>query len=333
MNLYPKNKEIEPSGHFLTTYDIPSEDKCGNQGNMDWIADSGASYHVTGNRNLVSNIKKLKEYELVMIGNWEKMKVEEVGDVVTTYLDNHNNIVDVTLQEVGIVPEFPVNLFSITKAIYNGMELGNEGRIITLTSNSLTLKFDQIMTTARGFLSTIRLIPKNEKLFVCEEEKVMEVNDLHVNLGHVHEASLRITAKEMGISVTGKLKQCIHCGLEKAQKKKMNKEDEHPSKVPGARLQLDISGIETPSLGGSKFWILIVDQYSRYKKSVFVKYKSQLSEEVMNVVRKYRCEGEITKHIRCDNAGGNKDIEKILEKNNIPGISVEFTAPRTPQQN
>ena len=39
------------------------------------------------------------------------------------------------------------------------------------------------------------------------------------------------------------------------------------------------------------------------------------------------------KYIRCDGSGENKGISKALIQANIKGVRMEFTSPRTPQQN
>jgi hypothetical protein len=45
---------------------------------------------------------------------------------------------------------------------------------------------------------------------------------------------------------------------------------------PGELMYLDICCIKTASLGGSKFWLLIVDDYTSMKWSRFLKKKDDL---------------------------------------------------------
>ena len=42
---------------------------------------------------------------------------------------------------------------------------------------------------------------------------------------------------------------------------------------------------------------------------------------------------KIVKFVRCDNAGENTSIEKLIVIERIEGVTMEYTAPKTPQQN
>jgi hypothetical protein len=55
------------------------------------------------------------------------------------------------------------------------------------------------------------------------------------------------------------------------------------SQVPGERLYMDISSVRDLSLGGSNFWVLIVDKCTDHCWSIFLKAKSELKSKMMTL--------------------------------------------------
>lgn len=70
-----------------------------------WIIDSGASNHITFNRDSPTNIRTMSYPILISLSNGYKVKVTEFGDVPITS--------SIILHEVLYVPSFKYNLFSI----------------------------------------------------------------------------------------------------------------------------------------------------------------------------------------------------------------------------
>jgi hypothetical protein len=69
---------------------------------------------------------------------------------------------------------------------------------------------------------------------------------------------------------------------------------------------LDISSIKGVSYGESKFCVLIVDDYTNYCWSIFLKNKSKLKEEMFALLTDLKIAGIDIKHIRRDDSGENK---------------------------
>ena len=63
------------------------------------------------------------------------------------------------------LPGLSLNLFSVTTAIDNGFKLENDARVIILTHKKLTLNFNQIQETAKGYHAGIYLYPCKENVF------------------------------------------------------------------------------------------------------------------------------------------------------------------------
>ena len=104
------------------------------------------------------------------------------------------------------------------------------------------------------------------------------------------------------MKLKGDLKVCTDCAIAKARQKNVNKDRKDGSQVPGERAYLDISSIRDESYGGSRFWCLLVDDYTDYCWSIFLKNKSDLKCKVMTLLTDLKIAGIKIKHIRCDDS-------------------------------
>jgi transposase InsO family protein len=99
-------------------------------------------------------------------------------------------------------------------------------------------------------------------------------------------------------------------------------------------LHMDLFGpIAYISIGGSKYCLVIMDDYSRFTWVFFLQEKSQTQETLKGFLRRAQNEfGLRIKKIRNDNGTEfkNSQIEGFLDEE---GIKHEFSSPYTPQQN
>ena len=72
------------------------------------------------------------------------------------------------------------------------------------------------------------------------------------------------TAKSIGIHLTGMFRQCEDCALGKATKGCISKKAVDCSKILGEKLFFDISSPLTPTFGGKKHWLLVIEDSSKY---------------------------------------------------------------------
>jgi transposase InsO family protein len=99
-------------------------------------------------------------------------------------------------------------------------------------------------------------------------------------------------------------------------------------------LHMDLFGpIAYISIGGSKYYLVIVDDHSRFTWVFFLQEKSQTQDTLKGFLRRAQNEfGLRIKKIRSDNGTEfkNSQIECFLEDE---GINHEFSSPYTPEQN
>jgi hypothetical protein len=125
---------------------------------------------------------------------------------------------------------------------------------------------------------------------------------------------------------------CEECAIAKAKQKNTNKVAKGGSQNSGERIYIDISSIKGENFGGSKFWALIVDDYTDFCWSYFLRKKSDLKEKLVNFIQELKTKKIDVKFVRCDNAGENKALEDHCNHVSI-NVSFEYSGPRTPERN
>jgi hypothetical protein len=99
-------------------------------------------------------------------------------------------------------------------------------------------------------------------------------------------------------------------------------------------IHMDLFGpVAYISIGGNKYGLVIVDDYSRFTWVFFMFDKSEVQGKVKTFIRRAQREfGLPIKKVRSDNGSEfrNTYVEEFL---NEEGIKHEFSAPYTPQQN
>ena len=178
------------------------------------------------------------------------------------------------------------NLFSITKATSDKKtKVICEDDLITVKSANKELHFNKVLTHGNGkILSTEFLQNSNQE--TTNLAKAMDYNDLHEILGHANKQTIMDTAKQMNVrvnNITDTLK-CTECAMAKLRIRNFG-HTKNETKVLGEKISIDISGVKTVSYGGSKFWLLIIDDYTDYIWSYFLSSKNELTEKVLEFIK------------------------------------------------
>ena len=229
-----------------------------------WIGDTGASTHMT---NTIEGLYNLREEDtVVQIGNGKKLKSTTVGTLKTIAQQLDGTTIDVKLSNVVYVPELSFNLFSITKAMENGFQVSSKGNIMSLTKGVKTIKFDKIQKTKNGFCPGIimkTVVPQE----IVNTVQMITYSEIHQKLGHPGEETTKATANKIGLKFSKKNEECESCPIGKARQKNLNKIAGRKSETPGQVFASDISLVATEAIGGRRYWLLVVDQYTLMKWS------------------------------------------------------------------
>ena len=175
----------------------------------------------------------------------------------------------------------------------------------------------------------IKIIPWAEKLNNYD----LDLNIAHSYLGHCSEATTKATARKLGWNISNDFETCESCAEAKAKTRKMRKITSSPATKKGETLGLDSSYVKHTSKGGKKYWLRLVDFYTKFTWNFFLREKSETADTVTSFLADIEAKHKMKfDKIRCDNAGENTALKKLCFQKNM-GIEFEFTPPNTQQYN
>ncbi|KAK1695465.1 hypothetical protein QYE76_012162 [Lolium multiflorum] len=302
-----------------------------SSGGPKWVFDSGCTNHMTGGRGVLDQfIEDINKKSSITFGDNSKGKVLGYGKVAISK--------DLCLETVMLVEHLGYNLLSIyhlADAGYNSYF--TKYYVQVFRSDNLKLV---LVGYVENNLYVVDLSKESPSPSTCLMAAKHDEGWLwHRRLGHVNMRNLKQLLKGehiVGLTVISfeKDRVCSACVAGKQLKKK------HPIKSivttsrPLELLHLDLFGpSHYDTLGGSKYGLVIVDDYSRYSWVFLLKSKDETHREFITFAKKAQrtYESEI-KAIRTDNGTEFKNYT-MQEFVDDEGIKHEFSAPYTPQQN
>ncbi|KAJ9536225.1 hypothetical protein OSB04_un000591 [Centaurea solstitialis] len=298
------------------------------QASHKWYLDSGCSKHTTGRKEIMSNYKE--EYGgSVKFGNNELAPVVGQGDIVCK---------DITIQNVAHVVGLNHNLFSIGKFCDKDLEVYfKKRRCVVRTEEGKEL----LVGSRRTNLYTIRLQHKLQCSSSCliTRSSLRQAVLWHKRLSHLNFRYIDKIVKHQLVSGIPKIKfeqeeMCPGCEKGKMKRASHPPKPEQGSKSPLSLLHMDLCGpMKFQSLAGRKYILVIVDDFSRYTWTKFLKTKDETSSLIINFIKAVQVQLKLpVQTVRTDNGTEFKNTFLKSFYNSL-GITQTFSAARTPEQN
>jgi hypothetical protein len=224
-----------------------------------------------------------------------------------------------------------VNLFSISKSLLNGWSISNKGVEIKLSKGKSKTVFDRTIKTSKGLVVGVKIVSRTDDLanVMLDRRKSIDISVLHGVLGHPSEDITKKTADYYGWKITGKFKPCYDRQTAKSKQNAVPNESETKSIIPGERLYIDTSSVKAKTFGGSKFWLLVVDDCTDVAWSAFLNKKGDQVERLITLIKELAIKHKVSvKYIRCDNASENGALEKECTKQ---GLGIQFKNTQAPE--
>ena len=112
--------------------------------------------------------------------------------------------------------------------------------------------------------------------------------ETHRRLGHPSEQITQDTAKQLGVELSGPWTPCVACSKTKTRSNAVTKSTNTRSSRRVGRFFVDLGdSIPTTSLDGSKYVIICVGEFSRFKVVRFLKKKSDTTTALRNTIVEY----------------------------------------------
>lgn len=235
----------------------------------------------------------------------------------------------VTINDVMCIPSFTCSLLSLST-------LAKKGDEITMNNGQLKIVKDRKMKAVailKGSLYVMDFEPVHHSFMVREQPP--NLMTYHRRLGHVNLERVAKAVQWKGSIPKGVF--CEGCTYGKAHRKPFIRDLKKREETVGALIHADLCGpMEVTSLGGSRYFLLIKDDYSSLMFVYFLPNKAAGS--ILESFKTFLVDwnrftgGRKIKRLRTDNGTEfvNTQIDQWLEGK---VISHETSVPYTPEQN
>ena len=298
-----------------------------------WIVDSGATCHMSNNKDLFVKLRELETPLEVTLGDGRSLEGTAEGTVKLETLLPDGTTRTCRLDNVLLVPKLSYSLLSVSKA----------------SSAGKVTKFDksgcEILNEEKKVIAFATRVGNLYHLEYCGKPQSVNVTDKksqemlwHRRYGHLGEQNLKRIARErlvkrFNYDVSKQIDFCETCISGKHNRTPFASSTTQTTEV----LELvhsDVCGkMQEKSLGGGEYFLTFTDDKSRYTWIYILKKKDQVFDCFLTwkaLVEKQS--KRKLKTLRTDNGGEytSTKFEKYLREE---GIRHETTVPKTPQQN
>jgi len=298
-----------------------------------WILDSGASISTTNDINLLTNIKKC--HTKISLANDKEILSNYIGDFVG-FINNQK----FTLKNVFYSKYIKRNLISVNqlitqnyKIVFNNYNNLPQALIYDNHGNRIYKSISDNKNTFKIFTSIHQIKLRKEHINYNNEINNIYLNkdqlmDLwHRRLGHFDISKIR--TKLNNFNIKNKCSVCINSKLKnKSYKPSMNKSTHILDLI-----HIDLVGPVTPSINNNKYFLTILDDFSRFGWVIFTENKNDIFNKfIIWYNQLYNTTNTTVKCIRSDNGKEfqNTRFETFCQEN---GIHHQFTIPYNPSQN
>lgn len=287
-----------------------------------WILDSGATDHISCSLFLLNNVRSISGI-LIGLPNGERVLASHIGNV---QLSAH-----ITLTDVLYIPNFSHNLISVSKLTQD------KDISILINANFCHIqKFQRTIGVAdeRGGLYYMSHSSSNtsvSSMVPHHNSFLLETFDLwHFRLGHVPSSKIQqLSSIDSSIKTTSN-DHCSVCPLAK------HKRLPFPSSTTTTTRIFDIIHVDvwgpfaTPTLKGQKYFLTIVDDFSRNTWVILMKSKS----EVPNLLKYFfkMVDTQFSLQVKCIRTDNGQEFSMDSFLNSV-GILHQRSCVETPQQN
>lgn len=302
-----------------------------------WYADSAATEYMCCNKDWIDDYKPLKGKIKVKVGDGNIVEAMGVGTInIKTFTGQ--KWIEGILTDVLYVPELPCNLFSTTTAATKGFTFKGNEKVFTLMKDSEPV----LVGYMKGKLYELEMTvvkentQKSAKSSALLSERINPRETLtkwHRRLAHQNVIQVRAILKKFDIDFVDEEDFfCESCMLGKMHCLPFQESENRASNV-GEVIHADVCGtMEEPSLSGSRYYLLLKDDFSHFRGVYFLKQKSEVTSCVIRFLELTETQtGSKVKCLRTDNGTEfvNKELESYL---NGKGIVHQKSCPYTSQQ-
>ncbi|GFW91827.1 retrovirus-related Pol polyprotein from transposon TNT 1-94 [Trichonephila clavipes] len=243
-----------------------------------WVIDTAATSHFCNDKSLFLDLKPITNMKMSLATEDKSCPVEGIG-TLRFRVKYKGSFHEITLSDVLFNPKLRRNLLSGSRLESKGAHfVGTKGKINVFNKDWIKLFSATRHENLYFFKPDHYIIPKSKEISffsdVTAKTKNGSIDIWHQRFCQVNNDYLVKTSKNDSVKGLPRLTDngnthCIPCKLAKSKRVSLKKTGAVRSKRPLELLHMDLCGpMPTESQGGNKYFLSIIDDYSR-KVTVF----------------------------------------------------------------
>jgi len=295
-----------------------------------WYLDSGATHHMTGRRDLFSDLNT-DVRGTVRFGDASKVEIKGVGSIVFEAKTGEHRV----LHGVYFIPALKNSIMSLGQLDENGSKVVIDDGVLRIWERSS----GRLLAKVRRGANRLYVLHMKTAQPVClAARRDEEAWQWHERFGHLNFEALRRLGKEemaRGMPKIDHVEQvCDTCVTTKQRRRSFPaaatyRAQDHLELVHG-----DLCGPVTPATSaGNRYILLLVDDATRFMWAVLLSSKDAAADAIKKVKAAAEVEsGRKLKVLRTDN-GGEFTVAEFAAYCANEGVKRHYSAPHSPQQN
>ncbi|XP_059623068.1 uncharacterized protein LOC132266233 [Cornus florida] len=288
-----------------------------------WYVDSGCSRHMTGDGSKLNSLQQFDGGN-VIFGDNQRAKIVGIGTV-----SKSKELPEI--QEVLLVEGLKHNLLTVSQLCDSGKEVCfNKEK-----SNMIDLESKQVLFSASRSLGNVYTVTEESQVIQCNLTTCDEAKLWHKKLSHLHSRNMSKILKLKAVKGLPNIYFKDDHLCKAYQQGKQTKVSFHSKEINSSKaldlIYMDLCGpTRTTSIGGSKYFMILIDDFSRMVWVYFLKEKSEAITHFIKFVNLVENERSCTvKKLRSD-FGSEFTMKEFEHYCDDKGIKKEFSAVATP---
>ncbi len=310
-----------------------------------FFLDSGASCHFVNNPSYLKNKRALIPPELVHIGKGTLEATHE-GECDTVFTKSDGSTLHLSFTAL-LVPLLTFNLISVGSLLASGNKLHSEGTSMIISSKAstplliATLSVDgmyRLNLSIKDRCPSFSSYSMSHFTLISRKSQRTLAELWHERMGHLNYSYLEILRQHATGMPSQKLVPenkpfCTACNKGKQKRHSFSSVKPHTSTAPLDLISTDLTGPFPSSLGGKKYMITFIDQFTSRAEAHFIAKKSDAFEAFVS----YKNSAELKhnrkiKRLRSDRGGEfvSNTWDALMQSS---GIAHEMAPADSPQAN
>eukprot|EP00794_Sanderia_malayensis_P016599 gene16599-biopygen14022 len=254
------------------------------QSGDEWLIDSGASQHMTYENSGMLNYEKFSTPRNIRLADNRIVHAYGKGNIRIPIYDGTKKW-NFMLCGVFFVPELKRKLLSLSSMIDKGNEICFDGKSCTATNNGLSVAIGH----KQGNLFKLNNRKSDSACAVSSQDSNGKMNLWHSRYAHLGINNLKLLKEKSmvdGLVFNSKesIDSCEICAKGKQRCEPFPKKSQSQTTQLLELVHSDVGIVNIDSVGGSRYYVTFIDDFSRYTVVHFLKKKSEVLDKFKKFV-------------------------------------------------